>query len=109
LALLLPEPLVELDAPTSTIATLNSQLHEGRWVLHLLHYVPERRCSEFDVIEDVVPLYNVAVSVRTGRAPRRVRCVPGHELLDWEQEGERTHFVVPEVIGHQMVELAFDE
>jgi hypothetical protein len=109
LALLLPEQLVRIDAPTATIAALNSQLAEERWVLHVLHYVPERRCSEFDVIEDVVPLYDVSVSIRTGRAPKHIRCVPDGTLLEWEKEGQRVRFVVPEVVGHQMIELAFDD
>jgi hypothetical protein len=109
LAILLPEPLVRIDAPTATIAALNSQIDEKRWVLHVLYYVPERRCEEFDVIEDVVPLYDVPVSIRTGRAPKCVRCVPSGEILEWEPEGLRVCFTVPEVVGHQMIELAFDE
>ena len=108
LARLLPEPLVRVKAPTGTLAALNSQVQEKRWVLHLLYYVPERRCEQFDVIEDVVPLYDVEVSVRAGSLPVSVTCVPGGESLPFSVEGKRVRFTVPKVEGHQMVELSFD-
>jgi len=104
---LLPEPLVRVDGPTGILATLNAQREQGRWVLHLLYYVPERRCEEFDVIEDVVPLYDVPVSVRVDRAVRAVQCVPAGELLAFDQEAGRVQFIVPVVRGHQMVSLSF--
>jgi hypothetical protein len=104
---LLPEPLLRVQAPTATIATLNSQSQEKRWVLHLLYYVPERRCDQFDVIEDAVPLHNVRVSVRTGWPVTQVCCVPQGQALSFSAAGERVEFVVPKVRGHQMVEIVF--
>jgi hypothetical protein len=104
---LLPEPLVRVDGPTGALVTLNDQQAEGRWVLHLLYYVPERRCEEFDVIEDVVPLHDVPVSVRVDRAVREVQCVPAGEQLPFDQEAGRVQFAVPVVHGHQMIALSF--
>ncbi|HUT20956.1 MAG TPA: beta-galactosidase trimerization domain-containing protein, partial [Anaerolineae bacterium] len=104
---LLSEPLVRIEAPTGTLVTLNEQQQEGRWVLHLLYYVPERRCEEFDVIEDIVPLYEVPVSVRVDRAMREVQCVPAGQHLPFDQEAGRVRFTVPVVRGHQMVALSF--
>jgi hypothetical protein len=105
---LLPEPLVRIDAPTATIAALNNQGQHNRWVLHLLYYVPERRCEQFDVIEDVVPLYDVQVSVRIDKSLHIVRCVPDGEALPFALEDGRVTFTVPQVNGHQMIELVWD-
>ncbi|MFH1086165.1 MAG: alpha-amylase family protein [Chloroflexota bacterium] len=110
LARLLPEPLVRIAAPTATLVALNAQPAQERWVLHLLYYVPERRGEQFDIVEDVVPLRDVAVSVRADRDDRVVRAVrlaPQGDALPSRQEGGRVAFVVPQVVGHQMVELAF--
>jgi hypothetical protein len=74
-------------------------------VLHLLHYVPERRCEAFDVIEDVLPIYEIPVSIRVDGEVERVRCVPDGETLDFTVEDGRVRFVVPAVEGHQMVEI----
>jgi hypothetical protein len=105
LARLLPDPLLTLEAPTSTIATLNRQSEHSGAVLHLLHYVPERRCETFDVIEDVLPIYEIPVSIRVDGDVRAVRCVPDGEALDFTMEDGRVRFVVPKVEGHRMVEL----
>jgi hypothetical protein len=107
LGLLLPDALVRLQAPTATVATVTEQAAAARWVLHLLYYVPERRGEDFDVIEDVVPLFGLPVSVRVPRPVAAVTCVPSGEPLDYVQQDGRVQFVVPEVKGHQMVALSF--
>ena len=78
-------------------------------MLHLLYYVPERRCEQYDVIEDVVPLYDVQVSVRTGWAPSAVSLVPQEEAIPFAYRDGRVQFSVPQIAGHQMVVLRFDE
>jgi hypothetical protein len=88
------------------LVTLNEQPQERRWILHLLYYVPERRGDEFDVIEDVVPLYQLRVSVRVERTVTEVRCVPAGEQLAFDHKNGRVQFTVPAVRGHQMVALS---
>jgi len=107
LDILLPQPLVRLDAPSTTLATVNEQSAENRWVLHLLHYIPERRGQDFDVIEDVIPIFNVGVSVKVSGSVQNVTCVPDQESLEFEQKGDRVEFVLPKLEGHQMIALNF--
>ena len=105
LARLLPEPLVRVHAPTASIVTLNAQPRHNRWVLHLLYYVPERRCDEYDVIEDVTPLYDVAVSIQVTQPVKNVSLVPQHTALPFTCNAGRVTFTVPKIEGHQMIEL----
>ena len=107
LDLLLPEPLVRTDAPTTAMVSLNEQAAGNRWVLHLLHYIPERRGREIDTIEDVIPLHDISVSVLAPKPVQAVICAPGGEQLPFAVKDGRIEFTVPHVIGHQMVELAF--
>jgi hypothetical protein len=86
---------------------LNEQKQEDRWIVHLLHYVPERRGQAFDIIEDIIPVDGVAVSVRVPREVRRVTLVPQGKELGFTRDGGRVHFVVPRLEGHQMVMLQF--
>jgi hypothetical protein len=82
--------------------------HSGspqRLILHLLHYIPERRGTEFDVIEDVIPLYNVPVSLRTMHSVGSVTVAQRGEPLPFDLDGDRVSFTVPEVVGHQMIEI----
>ena len=105
--LLLPDPLVRHDGPSTLLVTLNEQPAGNRQVLHLLHYIPERRGQMFDVIEDVIPLYDVALSVRVPAEVIGVRAVPQGESLPFAMQGDRVEFVAPKVDGHQMFELNF--
>lgn len=106
LEMLLPEPLVRHDGPSTLITTLNEQAAQNRQVLHMLHYIPVRRSATIDVIEDVIPVYDVPVSVRLGeQAVKSVTLVPDGETLTFEQDGVYVRFTVPVVSGHQMVAL----
>mgnify|MGYP003735679087 CR=1 FL=1 len=51
--------LPELEA-----VALNRQAEENRLVLHALHYVPEKRSEQLEIVEDIIPLHEVPVSVR---------------------------------------------
>jgi hypothetical protein len=107
LEILLPEPLIRLEAPTTTLATVNEQSAENRWIVHLLHYIPERRGQDFDVIEDVIPIFDVKVSVRVPDSVQEVVCVPERKPLKFEQNSGRVEFVLPKLEGHQMIALSF--
>ena len=106
LDLLAPDRLVMTDAPSSLIAALTQQAAEGRQVLHVLHYVPERRGSAFDVIEDVFPLHHVKLAVKPVGHVSAVRCVPEGAALPFTVEGGYVHFSLPELNGYQIIEIA---
>jgi len=105
LDLLIPEPLLRHTGPSTIRATVNEQAAQQRQIVHLLHYIPERRGEFFDIIEDVIPLYDTAVSVRVPGIVKSVVAVPQGEALPFEMHGGRVEFVVPSIDGHQMIEL----
>lgn len=97
---LLSGKLIETDAPTTALITAAEQ--RGRTVIHVLHYIPERR-SQIDIVEDVIPLHRVGLSIRLVTAPRQAYLAPQGEPLEFNYSGGRAQVVVPEVRGHQMV------
>ena len=107
LELILPAPLLRHDGPSSIFATLNQQRAEQRLVLHLLHYIPERRGQDFDVIEHVIPLTNVDVSVRVDQPVTAVSLAPQGDALDFTMADGRVNFTVPTLDGHQIVAIQF--
>lgn len=109
ITLLMPDRLVEVDAPSGVVATLQHQPEESRHVLHLLLAAPERRGKSFDIIEDEIPLHDVPVRLRLGDAVddvKSVRVVPEGETLDFNSDGDVVRFDVPRIVGHAMVEVA---
>ncbi len=103
--MLLPQPALTIQAPSSVIAALTRQPEIHCQVLHLLHYIPERRGVAFDVVEDVIPLYNLPVSVQVTGQVTRVACVPAGETLPFTQADDRVRFTVPELNGYQVIEV----
>lgn len=97
---LLPERLVETPgAPRSLQTSLT--LHEGRHVLHLMHYVPERRGLRFDVVEDRLPLYDIEVRLRV--PGESATWEPEGLTLSCERQGDTLVVHVPKLVGHGMI------
>jgi hypothetical protein len=105
LDLLLPSPMVRVRAPSTAEVTLLRQSAEGeeRLLVHLLHYVPQRRAGNLDLVEDVIPLYDVPVAVRCDAPPARAYLAPQGDELKVVWDGEYASVVVPRVEGHQIV------
>lgn len=109
LDILLPQPLIRHDGPSTLEIHLSAQPDENNWVVHLLHYIPERRSQDIDIIEDVIPLYDVKLSLNTPQPVASVRLVPEGDTLPFEVAADgRTELVVPRINGHQMVEVRFE-
>lgn len=101
LNLMLPEPLLTVGAPTSTEATVMRQ--GRRWIVHLLQYCAERRATGMDLIEDIVPLYNIPLSLRCAKPPKQVYLAPERETVPFTHAKGRVDLIVPEIRGHAMV------
>jgi hypothetical protein len=101
---LLPARLVAAGLPSSGQVTVLEQPEEGgRLVAHLLHYVAERRTPNIDVIEDVVPLRDVPLAVRTGFRPSRVYEAPAVRDLPFTWSEGMAGVTLDHVEGHAMV------
>jgi hypothetical protein len=101
LNLLLPEPLLRVRAPTSLEATVTRQ--GKRLIVHLLNYCPERRTPNLDIVEDIVPLYDVELSLKLARKPARVYEAPSGHPISFAREDSRVNVRVPEIRGHAMI------
>jgi hypothetical protein len=105
LLLLLPDPLVETNAPSTARITVTRQETEARTLVHLLHYIPEQRYREIQTIEEAIPLFEVQLAVRLTAAPRRAYLAPEGRELPLEWRNGRACLTVPEVRGYAMVAL----
>ncbi len=104
--LLLPDPIVRHGGLSTLEVSVTHQREQRRDVVHLLHYVPERRGSAFDTVEDVLPVFDIEMSVRSTTPVRSVRLEPQGVELAFGQDGSRVEFAVPRVDGHQMVAVS---
>ena len=83
----------------------------NRDVVHLLHATPALRGNlrgvSIQPIQDLVALDNVSVSVATLTEVASVTLVPQGQVLTFQQNQDQVSFTVPQVKGHQMVEIAY--
>jgi hypothetical protein len=102
---LLPEKTLQTSLPSQGIATLTYREDRRRYVNHLLYASPVKRGDGVEVIEDILPVYEVSVSVRLpdGIAAKRVYLAPQSDDLPFRQEGRFVRYTVPKLECHQMV------
>lgn len=106
---------ISADLPDKGVATLTLQETECRYVNHLLfahtslrgNFTLQGEQKPIEVIEDIVPLHQVKVSVKTDHQIKRVVLVPQQQELDFEERDGRISYVVPKVACHQMVSLEY--
>jgi hypothetical protein len=105
LDLLLPEKLAETDAPPSTELALMRQEKEGRSIVHLVNYSPQRRApGHVETLDTPIPLRDVTVTLRSADAVSRAfLAVSGEELAVRRDAPGTTTVVVPRVDAHEMV------
>ena len=101
----------EVTMPAAAAMTLMDQEQENRLVLHLV-YAPTntRGQKKLEIIEDIVPLYNIPVRVKnTGKKIKNVYLAPSGEKLTFEvHDNGDISFTVPKVDLHAMAVLDYE-
>jgi hypothetical protein len=104
---LLGEKLLETNLPTQGIVTLMKQENEKRYINHLLYVSPIKRGKNVEVIEDIIPVYDVKVSIKIPEKINKVYLAPQMEELEFVNENNRVNYTVPKLECHQMVVITF--
>ncbi|MDD6275711.1 MAG: alpha-L-fucosidase [Clostridia bacterium] len=76
--------------------------HGNRSVVHLLFAHTSIRGENIEVIEDIVPIYDIEVKVKADK-PSRVYLAPEMTDIDFTYENGEVSFTVPKVYIHQMI------
>lgn len=110
--------LVKTNLPSTGRVTVTRQEAENRNIVHLLYANTVGRGGalkldggnaniaggNIEIIEDIVPLYNVGLSLRMKERPAKVTLEPQGEALPFDiEDGERIRVTVPRLECHQMV------
>ena len=68
---------------------------------------PVRRGEKIEIIEDIIPIYDTTVSVKSDKAPKSVKLVPENAPIDFEYKDGRINFTVPKIDCWQMTEIKY--
>lgn len=102
--LLLEDKLVEHQGPSTLLTSLNENRDTGRRILHLLHYITEKRSEDIFTIEEIIPLYKIPFKLYVGdRAVSSVKTIPELKELSFEKNNQYIQFEIDKLVGHLMV------
>jgi predicted nucleic-acid-binding Zn-ribbon protein len=107
-ALCLEHKLVSHNGPSTMTTSLNHQEQEKRDILHILHYITEKRSEDIFTVEDVIPLYGVEFKIYTGnKNPAAVTLVPEESAVPFVRDGQYISFRLDKIEGHCMISIQY--
>lgn len=95
------------NLPAQGVVTLMDQTGESRLVNHLLYASPVRRGSGIEIIEDIIPLYDIDVTVKTDKQPKRVYLAPENKDIAYTYENGAVSYKIDKLDLHAMVVIDY--
>lgn len=92
---------LKTNLPAQGIVTLMKQ--SDRLICHLLYASPVKRGNGIEVIEDIVPIYNVELAIKTDKKINKVYLAPQKEYIDFTYENGYISAKLDKIECHQMV------
>ncbi|WP_157454804.1 alpha-amylase family protein [Carnobacterium maltaromaticum] len=116
--LLEAKQFVKSNLPSTVDVVLNHQAAERRFVLTLLHYIPERRGIGLDTIEEALPLANSQIRLEwqgikeqmgllNEGNPAIIKSVTTGNELDYQNTNQGIQFELPYMNGHEIIEIVY--
>jgi len=93
--------------PAQGVTTIQQQMNENRLVHHLLYASPVRRGESVEIIEDIIPLYDISNEVRTNQEVSNVYLAPQNEQLPFVYKDGVVSYTLPKLLCHQMIVIHF--
>ncbi len=101
------EKTLKTDLGAQGVVTLMEQKQKKRYVNHLLYAVPVKRGNGVEIIEDIVPVYNVNVELKLPKTIKNVYLAPQRIQVPFTQENDKVILQVGKIDCHQMVVLEY--
>lgn len=95
------EKTLTTNLPAQGVATVMRQ--GERMIIHFLYASPVKRGEATEVIEDIIPVYDITASVKCSKTPKRVYLAPSGEDIDYSFTGGEVKFKLKKLENHQMV------
>ena len=93
--------------PAQGIVTLMQQKKENRYVNHLLYASPVKRGQGIEIIEDILPIYDIKVDIEVPEKVKKVYFAPEMKNLDFEYTEGRISYKIEKLECHSMVVIEY--
>ena len=95
------------NMPSGGVVTLMKQPQYSRYINHLLYASPVKRGDGIEVIEDLIPLYNIDVQLKISEKIRKIYDGKTKEEIKFVQDNGKIKFKVAELTCHKAVVLEY--
>lgn len=92
---------LKTNLPSQGVATLMKQ--KDRLVCHLLYASPVKRGENVEVIEDIIPIFNVDVELKVDSPIKRVYLAPEKREIPYKIENNTLKLTLDRLDCHQMI------
>ncbi len=106
-ALLADTKTLVTDLPAQGVVTLMEQPEKNRLVNHVLYASPVKRGGGIEIIEDILPVYDVHVTLRLDKEPKKVYLAPEMQEIEYKWDGRELSYTIDKLFIHAMVVVEF--
>jgi hypothetical protein len=100
---LFPDRMVEVTGSHLVHVAINSA--NGKLYVNLINISGEHTNQNVLAYDEVPPIHNISVSIRTDAKPSRILLQPGNKALEFVYENGRSNLIVPELPLHNIIEV----
>ncbi|MBD3421715.1 MAG: beta-galactosidase [Chitinivibrionales bacterium] len=105
LELLYGGPMLNIGGlPSCGRVSLMRQESRNRTILHVLYANPIKRGAT-EVIEDIVPIYDIHITLAAAHKPQKVYSAPEQKAIDFAHENGAVSFTIPRLEMSEMIVL----
>lgn len=107
--LLLENKYIEHNGPSTVLTTINRQNNENRDILHVLHYIAEKRAENLYTIEDIIPLSNISFRIYIGdKNVKDIYNISDKVSMTYVEADGYITFTADRIEGHEMFCIEYD-
>lgn len=96
---------IKTNLPAQGVITLTR--NGDTQIVHTLYASAVLRGEKTQIIEDLIPIYDTTVSLKTDKKPRSVKLVPENKKLKFKYKDGTLEFTIPKFECWQMTEIKY--
>lgn len=96
---------IKTNLPAQGVITVTEN-GDGK-IVHTLYASPVLRGEKTQIIEDLIPIYDTTVSLKSDKKPRSVKLVPENKKLKFKYKDGNVEFTIPKFECWQMTEIKY--
>ncbi len=115
---------VKHDGPSTLATFLMEQKGDSRYVLHLLHYIVEKRYRDIYTIEDVIPIYNLKLTLNLEHKVKSIKEIGIKKIesddkfyksedytrtIDFKRCGEEIYVEIGQIFGYHILIIDYED